>query len=145
MVRNWLALTVEDQLVAHEGMGLAVGRCLRLFYADNSLVGSLDTEWLQGTLNVITSLLHRYGLVVNVSKFKAMACQTVTLLSGISEEAVGRRCTYRGAMYCERLRRRIHFLECIVELTVGLMTTHIRSMRGTEPEIYWKRLPVSQA
>ena len=28
VVRNWLALTVEDQLVAQEVLGLAVGMCL---------------------------------------------------------------------------------------------------------------------
>ena len=42
MVRNWLDLTVEDQLVAQEGLGLLVGRCLGLFYMDDGVTGSRD-------------------------------------------------------------------------------------------------------
>ena len=44
VVRNWLVLTVEDQLVALEGLRLAVGRCLGLFYAENGVVGLRDPE-----------------------------------------------------------------------------------------------------
>ena len=42
VVWNWLAMTVEDQLVAYNGMGLAVGRCMGLLYADDGVVGSQD-------------------------------------------------------------------------------------------------------
>ena len=34
VVRNWLAMMVEDQLVAQEGLGLSAGRCMGLLYAD---------------------------------------------------------------------------------------------------------------
>ena len=71
MVRNWLALMVEDHLVAQEGLGLAVGRCLGLFYADDIVVGSQYPEWLQGALNVLISLLKLYVLVANFVKYKA--------------------------------------------------------------------------
>ena len=40
VVRNWLALMLKDEMVAREGLGLAVGRRLGIFYADNSMVGS---------------------------------------------------------------------------------------------------------
>ena len=56
LVSNWLAVTVEDQLVTHEGLGPAVGRCLGLLYAYDGVVGSEDTEWLQGAPNVIINL-----------------------------------------------------------------------------------------
>ena len=39
VVRNWIALMVEDELVSHEGLELAVGQCLGLFYADDGMVG----------------------------------------------------------------------------------------------------------
>ena len=39
VVTNWLAMTVEDQLVAHEGLGLAAGRYMGLFYTDYGVVG----------------------------------------------------------------------------------------------------------
>ena len=31
MVQNWLVLMMEDQLVAQEGLGVAVGRCMGIF------------------------------------------------------------------------------------------------------------------
>ena len=44
VVRNWLALTVEDQLVAQEVLGPAVGSCMGIFYTNNGVVGSRDPE-----------------------------------------------------------------------------------------------------
>ena len=69
-------------------MGIAVGRLLVLFYANNKMVVFQDPEWLQGTLNVIIDLFHRYGLVANIAKSKAMKFQPGTLPSEISEEAM---------------------------------------------------------
>ena len=53
-------------------------------------------------------------------------------------------CKGRGVTYHERLRRCIPCPDYIIELTVVLMMTHRRRMHGTEPEIYWNRLLVSQ-
>ena len=39
VVWDWRALTVKYKLVTHEGMGPTAGRCLRLFYDNNSMVG----------------------------------------------------------------------------------------------------------
>ena len=66
VVRNWLLLMVEYQLVDQEGMGLVVGKCLGLFYTDNGVVGLWYMEWLQGALNLLIGLLRQYGPVVNV-------------------------------------------------------------------------------
>ena len=38
VVWKWLALTVEYQLVAQVGLGLALGRCLGIFYANDAVV-----------------------------------------------------------------------------------------------------------
>ena len=89
VVQNWLALIVEDELFAHEGLELAVGRCLGLFYAGNVMVGSRDPEWLQVDLNVLIGLLQLYGLVWNISKYKSKTCQPKEIRYGILEEAVG--------------------------------------------------------
>ena len=70
-------------------------------------MGSRDTEWIQGALNVLINIFCQYGLVENLAKSKAMTCQPGTLRHRMSEEAVGRWCTVRGAMYRERLRRQI--------------------------------------
>ena len=79
VVRNWLAPMLEDKLVLHEGLGLAVGRCSGLFYADDGVVRLRDPEWIHDTLNVSIGIFYRYRLVVNVAKSKAMTCQPGTL------------------------------------------------------------------
>ena len=66
VIRTWLAMTVEDQRVAHDGMGDTVGRCLGLFYANNDMVGSHDLDWLQNTINILVGLVRRYVLDSNV-------------------------------------------------------------------------------
>ena len=63
---------VEDQLVAQEVLGLAVGMCMGLLYADSGMVGSRYPEWIQGALNMLISLFRWYGLVVNLENSKAM-------------------------------------------------------------------------
>ena len=66
MVRNYLALTVEDQLVTQEGLGLAVGRCMGFLYTGDVVLGMQDLGWLQGALNVLIGLLCQYRLGKNV-------------------------------------------------------------------------------
>ena len=96
VVCNWLALMVDDQLPAQEGLGITLWRCLVIFYANGGMVGSRDPNWLQGDLNVIIGLLRRYVLVANVIKSKVVICQPGALQSGMSEEAVGLSCTGIG-------------------------------------------------
>ena len=109
VVSNWLAIMVEDQLLAQEGLGLAVGRGMGLFYKCDGVAGSWYQEWLQGALNVLICLFCRYRLVANIAKSKAMTCQLGTIRSRISEEAVGLRCTGRGVTYHNSPSRRIPF------------------------------------
>ena len=135
---------VEDQLVAQEGLGLVVGKFLGLFYASDGMVGFLDPEWLQGDLNMLIGLFRRYGLVVNITKSKAMTCQLSTLRYRMLEEEAGKWCTVRGETHQEWLIQRILCLECRVELTKGLMTAQRRCMNGKEPEIDWNQLLVIQ-
>ena len=56
VIRTWLAMIVEDQRVDHNGIGDTIGRCLGVFYADDGMVGSIDTEWLQHSINVLVGL-----------------------------------------------------------------------------------------
>ena len=48
-----MAMTVEDQMVEHDGMGEAVGSCLGVFYAEDSMFGSRDSDWLQHVMIVL--------------------------------------------------------------------------------------------
>ena len=118
--------------------------CLGIFYMDDGVVVSQDPECIQGALNFLIGLLHRYTLVLNFVRSKSMTCHPGTLRSRVSEEAVGQHCTGRGDKYRERLRRRILFPDCGVELNAGSMTAHRRCTHGTGPEIDWNQIPVSQ-
>ena len=88
VVWSWLAMNVEDQKVVQEGLGINVGRCLGVFYAEDVIVRTQEPEWLQNALNVIIGLFHWYGLIVNAAKLRTMTCQPRALWLGVSEEAV---------------------------------------------------------
>ena len=80
-------MTVEYQRVAHDSMGEAVGRFLGVFYADNSMVVSRESEWLQHSMNVLVGLFLWHGLTAKFSKSRMMMYQPGALSSGMSEEA----------------------------------------------------------
>ena len=56
VVHKWLFVTVEDELVAHDGLGLVVGRCMGMFYMDDGMVESREPDCIQGSFNVLISL-----------------------------------------------------------------------------------------
>ena len=144
VVRTWLEMTVEDQLVAHEVLGLNMGICVGFFYAYNGMIRTWDSEWLQNALNILISLFRRYGIVTSITKSWTMACKPGALWSAILEEAVGWKFTLVEVSYREQLQRRIICPKYGVELTGGYMTAHRRRMHRTETAINWNRLPVSQ-
>ena len=103
-IRTWLAMTVEDQRVAYDGLGETVGRCLGAFYADDGMVGSRDPDWLQHVMNVLFGLFQMYGLAANVVKSRTMTCQLGALRPGMSEEAKALKCTGVGDSPGETLK-----------------------------------------
>ena len=117
-------MTVEDQKLAHDGMGEAVGRFLVVLFADNGMAGSRDVEWLHHLMNVLVGLFRRYGLAANVAKYRTMTCQPGTLRLGMSAEAKDLKCAGVEDSYHVRLWKRTPLPECGVELTVGSMTAH---------------------
>ena len=88
VIRIWMAMTVEDQRVVHDGLGDTIGRFLGVFYAKNAMVGSRDSDWLQHATNVLVGLFRRYSLGANVAKSRTMTCQNGALRAGMSEEAM---------------------------------------------------------
>ena len=141
-MRKWMAMTVEDQRVDHDGMGETVGRFLGVFYDNDGIVGSRNSEWLQHVMNVLVRLFRRYGLAANVGKSCTMTFYPGALRAGMPDEAMALKCTRVEDLYQVRLLRQIPRPECGVEITVGSMTKHRRRMQGTEPAIDWSRLPV---
>ena len=99
VIITWLAMTVEDQRVAHDGLEETVGRCLGFLYADDGMVGSGDSDWLQHAMKVLIGLFRRYGLAANVAKSCTMTCQPGVLRAGMLEEAMPLKCTGVGNLY----------------------------------------------
>ena len=44
VIWTWLAMTVEDHRVAHNGLGDVFGRCLGVFYTNDSMIGSREPD-----------------------------------------------------------------------------------------------------
>ena len=86
-IRTWLAITVEYQKVAHNGLGEAVGRCLGVLYGHDGMFGSRDPDCLQHSMNVLVGLFQQYGVATDVSKSCSMTFQPGALRWGISIEA----------------------------------------------------------
>ena len=107
LVRMWLAMTVEDQVVAQEGLGLDVRRSLGFFYTNDGRTGAEKSEWIQNVIKVLITLFRKYGIIVNVAKYQTMTCQPRALRLGMSEEVVGLQYMGVGLSYCERLQIRI--------------------------------------
>ena len=96
-------MTVEDQRVAHNGMGEAVGRCMGIFYVNDGMVGSRNVEWLQHLINVLVGLFWWYGRADNVAKSRRMTCRPGALRLGMSAEAKSLKCTGVVNLYYVRL------------------------------------------
>ena len=54
--------------MAHDGPGETVGRCLGVFYVDNGMVGSRDSDWIWHAMNILFGLFRIYVLAANVAK-----------------------------------------------------------------------------
>ena len=78
------------------------------------------------------------------AKYHKMKFQPGALWLGMSEEAVDCKCTGLGVSLHEQLWRRIPYQECSVELTARSMAEHKIGMHGTDPEIDWNRMRISQ-
>ena len=76
VIRHWMPITMEDESTTNEGIGTEIGMCMVVFYADDSIIVSRDTEWLQGDINVLIGIFRRVGLMVNVEKYKTMKFHT---------------------------------------------------------------------
>ena len=86
VIRNWMAMIIEDQRVDHDGLGETIGLCLVFLYADDGMIGSRDSDWLQSAINVLVGIFRRYGLSANIAKSCTMTCQIGALRTGVLEE-----------------------------------------------------------
>ena len=54
--------------VTREGLGVVVGMCVGMFYADDGMIGLRDPECLQGATNTLIVMLRRVRLMDNIEK-----------------------------------------------------------------------------
>ena len=96
VVRNWVNGLV-DKAEAKWEPGREGRHQSEVFYADNSMVVSLDPAWIQSAFNALVAIFDRVGLLTNVGKTISMVCHPCQAGSGNrAEKAYGRRVTGMG-------------------------------------------------
>ena len=70
-----------------------------MFYADDSMISSLDPVWLQGAFNALVGLFDRVGLQTNVGNTIGMVCHPCQAAGSLTTVAYGRRITGEGHSY----------------------------------------------
>ena len=88
------------------------GWSLGVSYMYAELLGYRYPEWLQGDLNILIGMFWCIVLVDKFTKSNTISCQTVSIISGMSQEAFGRRSTGEVYTYRELLMSYVPFLYC---------------------------------
>ena len=73
VVQHWVTRVLEESEARRE-LGKERRHQEALFYADDGMVASSDTVWLQGAFNVLIGLFDRVGLRTNFGKTVGMVC-----------------------------------------------------------------------
>ena len=95
VVRHWVTVILEDADEQGE-RGQEVRHQAALFYADNGMVASLDSRWLQGEFNTLAGLFDRVGMQTNFGKTVSMFCHPCQAVVNQLEVAYGIRITGEG-------------------------------------------------
>ena len=98
VVWHWVHGAVEEA-EAREETGREGRHHAALFYADDSMVPSLDPAWIQGAFNALVGLFDRVGLQTNVGKTVGMVCHPFQSVGNITQTAYRRRLTGEGILY----------------------------------------------
>ena len=53
VIRTWLVMTVEDQMLAHGVLGETIRRYPGVFYFNDDMMGSREPDWMQHLINVL--------------------------------------------------------------------------------------------
>ena len=101
-IRHWVNGLVEEAEAKGE-TGREGRHQSAVFYADDGMVVSSESAWLQGAFNALVAIFDRVGLLTNVGKTVSMVCHPCRAGSGNrTEEAYGWRLTGVGRSYTER-------------------------------------------
>ena len=130
VVHHWVNGLV-DKAEAKGETGREVRHQSAVFYADNGMVVSSESAWLQGAFNALLAIVDRVGLLTNVGKTVSMVCHPCQAGAiNRTEEAYGWRVTGMGRSYAERQRERVELGECGEVLAVGSMLSHLMTRQG---------------
>ena len=105
-----------------------------LFYADDGMVASYDSCWIQVAFNTLVDLFDRVGLRNNAGKTVGMVCRPFQAAGNLSEMAYGRRIIGEGPTYRERLKGRVSYRECGDLMAEGSLTSHMMTQHGRVAE-----------
>jgi hypothetical protein len=134
VVRYWLTLVVNDGSDADTGLGLTVNERLVLFYADDGLIASRNSEWLQMAIQSLSELFERVGLRTNTTKTETMNCTPGYISGPMSASAYKRRMDGEGQSHRARQRQRVTCPHCGKALAAGSLAHHVRTQHGLLPE-----------
>ena len=82
------------------GRGTCALECAsRFFYADNGMVASDNTVWLQTTFDMLMGIFDRVGLQKNVCKTVGLVCQTCRAVVVRADYAYKHRMMGEGSSY----------------------------------------------
>ena len=79
------------------------------FHAENGMVGSTYTGWIQSEFNIPTRIFDQVGLQTNVYNTVGMVCRPFQAAGVRADEAYTRRMTGEGRSFKEWQRERILF------------------------------------
>jgi hypothetical protein len=134
VVRHWLSLVLDDKGTVTDGLGFSVEQIMALFYADDGCLSTIDHEWLQKALEILTELFRRIGLETNTQKTVLMISNPPTMHANLSQQAYRRKLTGDGPTYKEWKRGLIQCPRCDTTLRRGSLVNHLRCQHGEEPE-----------
>ena len=124
VVRHWVHGVVKEADargdIRREGRHQAA-----LSYADNGMVASSYSTWLQGAFNALVGLFDRVGLQTNVGKTVSMVCHPCQVAGNITQTAYRRRLTGEERSYRDGQWDRVECEECGEQLAVGSMSSHM--------------------
>ena len=98
VVRHWVAVMVEGEEARGE-RGQEGRHQAALLYADNCMVASLDSLWIQGACDTLVGLFDRVGMRANVEKTVGMVCHPCQAAGNHFEAAYRRQIMGKGPTY----------------------------------------------
>ena len=98
MVRHWVALAVEEA-EKREERGKEGRHQAALLYANDGMVASAGSRWLQWSFNSLVGLFERVSLRTNVGMAVSMTCRPLPVAGKQLDLAYGRKMTGEGPTY----------------------------------------------